>query len=782
MREAVLIGTRRNPGLVLAFAGRELLPRGVKLNKVRRPGLAPLNGPPTLQDWVRRLPGRTWDPARTAWVVTALGEEPDQMLVDAGFTVNMDRAARAGITNLAELVSPWVELATQVPERLRAWVGLDETTTVIWPRLTGYDTCSKSVPAAGRWLKDPGCWLVQTADMATVTGLPVPDDVRELARTLNAERLSGGVDAVTQATAAHLAKALHIDDVRESADQLIKTVGDVPAWFGFDLFGYQHAGAIAVAAGHTVLVDEPGLGKTAQGLAAAAIAGCQRVVVICPKVVNTNWARETDRAHLVEHMAATTMVPGRGPQTLAPPKSSAVPASDLHSLPSLDLPVSRPAQIVRVVSGRKEPELPGSGVVIVSDSLLAARPKLLARICDWAPDGVLVDEVHRAKTFDSARATASRAVATAVGPGLRVPITGTPIFASPMDLAAALAISGHLDTVFGGLSLFMETYCKKNFFNAWVAREEMMPQLLAILEAKVWTRRTKADVLPDLPKKFRSGVFLDVDLTGFRAAHGEVEVKIDDWIDKFVAKNGRMPTTPQEGSEQAPGSGSSEVETWARGEVGLISPLRRAAGMAKVEAAVDRIREHVEGTTDDSGRAPVYTRPLVVWVHHREVGDALALAVPAAVARTAILRGGVSEDKRGRIVDDFQDGKIPVLVASIAAAGVGITLTAACDTTFVETDWVVSNVTQAEDRLDRFGQTRPVQVTTLVAAGTLDERIQGVLQRKTGLLDQLLPGGDNAPAIIGLDGDTATTPAGIITDIAVRLIEGRTKHRKKRAA
>ena len=156
---------------------------------------------------------------------------------------------------------------------------------------------------------------------------------------------------------------------------------------------------------------------------------------------------------------------------------------------------------------------------------------------------------------------------------------------------------------------------------------------------------------------------------------------------RLVAKNGRMPTTPQEGSEQAPGSGSSEVETWARGEVGLISPLRRAAGMAKVEAAVDRIREHVEGTTDDSGRAPVYTRPLVVWVHHREVGDALALAVPAAVARTAILRGGVSEDKRGRIVDDFQDGKIPVLVASIAAAGVGITLTAACDTTFVETDW-----------------------------------------------------------------------------------------------
>lgn len=63
-----MVGTRRNPGLLLAFKGRDMLPRAVKLNKTRRPGLAPLSGPPTMQDWVRRLPGRTWDPARTAWI------------------------------------------------------------------------------------------------------------------------------------------------------------------------------------------------------------------------------------------------------------------------------------------------------------------------------------------------------------------------------------------------------------------------------------------------------------------------------------------------------------------------------------------------------------------------------------------------------------------------------------------------------------------------------------------------------------------------------------------
>jgi hypothetical protein len=758
----------------------------VKLNKVRRPGLAPLKGPPTMLDWVRRLPGRTWDPDRNAWVVTALGADPDLVLAAAGFTVDLARAARAGVAQLSDLLQPWVELATEVPARLQVGVGLGEGHAVIWPRMAGYDKCLPSVPAAARWVKDPGCWVAQTADLASVTGLPVPAHVRELALELHAARIVGGADAATAALSAELARATHIDDVRGTADALIATLGDVPGWFGFDLFGYQAAGALAVAAGHAYLVDEPGLGKTAQGLAAAAVRGCQRVVVICPPVVNTNWARETDRSHLVEHMApALAVVQGNGPQS---PPAAALPLS-AHSLPSFDQNVKHatPERIVRIVAGRKEPELPRQGVVIVSDSLLAARPALLERIVRWAPDGVLVDEVHRAKTFESARSAASRTVATAVGAGLRVPITGTPVFSSPADIAAALAISGHLDTVFGGLSAFLDRYCVQNFFGAWVARsDEAMAELRGVLEARVWTRRTKADVLPDLPPKFRSGVFLDVDLAGFRAAHADVEAKVEEWLDQFQDREGRLPFGPEPGDGDPAGAGTSEVETWARGAVGLISPLRRAAGLAKVEPAVERIREHVEATTERGpGGRPVYTRPLVVWVHHRDVGDAMAAAVPQVAARTEVIRGGTSADQRGRIVDAFQAGLVPVLVASISAAGVGITLTAGCDALFVETDWVVSAITQAEDRQDRISQTRPVQVTTLIAVGTLDERIQGVLQKKTVLLDQLLPGGDNAPAIAGLDGadgKDVATPAGIITDLASGLMAARGKRKRKRAA
>lgn len=773
MREAVLTGTRRNPAIVLRFAGRDYLPRAAKLPRTKRRDLPALDGPPKMLDWVRRLPGRRWDPDQQCWIATALGPDPDKVLADAEFTLDLGKGPAVGITSLAVLVDPIVELGTEVPARFAGTLpDLTDAQTVIWPRLSGYELVLPAVPAAAKWVAEPGCWVAETADMHAVTGLAVPDHIRDLAHRLHAERIATDVDPTVQAKAAQLAAAKHIDDVREHADHLVQTAGDVPDWFGFDLFGYQHAGSLAVATGHSVLVDEPGLGKTAQALAAAAVRDVERLVVVCPPVVNTNWQRETERSHLVEHMGK-----GRAPASLAPPRITPGPAPDQDSLPPVDRDAHAvDAKIVRFVSGRKEPALPERGVAIVADSLLAARPTLLQKLVEWAPDGLFYDEAHRAQTFESERASAVRVLAEAVGDGLRVPITGTPISKGPQDLPGILAVSGHLDTVFGGHSAFLERYCKRNHFNAWVAKPDTLDELRHILEAQVWTRRTKAQVLPDLPKKLRTATYLDVDLALFKAAHTGVVEVIDEWLNDFVTKYRRLPTLPDPGEEKELGRGSSEVEAWARTQVGLVTRLRAAAGLAKVDAATALIREHVEATTETSSRGPVYTRPLIVWVHHRDVGMAMMRAVPTAVARTAVIRGGTSADERGRIVDDFQDGKIPVLVASIVAAGVGITLTRSHDMKFVETDWTVSNVTQAEDRSCRIGQTHPVNVSTLIAPGTLDERIQGVLQEKSVVLDKILTGGDNNPAVLlqGLDGDTATTrPAGIVTEMAVGLVRQR---------
>lgn len=762
---------------MLRFNGKDPLPRGVRLPRARRFDLPKATPPFKMIDWVRRLPGRKWDSELGAWIATSVGVDPDAVLAKAGFEVDLSKGSRAGIASLADLYDPWVELVTEAPPWVQSHLDLqDQEHSLVWPRLTGYDALSQRVPAAGRWVGELGCWVVLTADLHA-SEMDIPEHVRVMANAFHLERVERDIDPAVQARSAVLAASTHIDDVRTTADELIASVGDVPRWFGFDLFGYQHAGSISVAAGHSTLVDEPGLGKTVQALAAAAIRGVQRLVVVCPPVVNTNWEREVKRSRLVDHM-----VQGRGPEApphVAPPNTEgrSDPAPDQVSVHGVGAGDARAARVVRFVSGRKEPELPEVGVAIVSDSLLAKRPALLDRLLEWAPDAMFYDEAHRGSSFDADRSVAVRALAEAVGDGLRVPITGTPLAKGPQNLPGILAVSGHLDPVFGGASEFLDRYCKRNHFNAWVPRPEMYSELLTRLEAEVWTRRTKAEVLPDLPKKLRSATYLDVDLARYRAAHAQVIKSIEEWVDDFVDRWGHLPYLPDEVSDAE----ASDVTVWARGNGAMVSLLRQAAGLAKVDAATQLIRDHVESTAEAGQHGPVYPRPLVVWVHHRVVGEAMLQAVPAAVANTATIRGGTSADQRGRIVDDFQALKIPVLVASISAAGVGITLTAGSDMKFVETDWVVPNITQAEDRQCRIGQTRPVLIDTLIAPGTLDERIHAVLQHDAEMLNALQPGGDNDPSVLDLSAGGATAQS-ILTELAVGVITSRGKRSRRKAA
>ncbi len=138
-----------------------------------------------------------------------------------------------------------------------------------------------------------------------------------------------------------------------------------------------------------------------------------------------------------------------------------------------------------------------------------------------------------------------------------------------------------------------------------------------------------------------------------------------------------------------------------------------------------------------------------------------------------MIAGGTPTDQRSRIVDAFQAGKIPVLVGSITAAGVGITLTRSSDVLFTETDWTPGVVSQAEDRCHRKGQQNHVIVTTIVAPGTLDEPIQTVLAHKARVLDAVMPGDDHHVEVMneGQRGsDHWATAASLLAGIVRELI------------
>jgi SNF2 family DNA or RNA helicase len=150
------------------------------------------------------------------------------------------------------------------------------------------------------------------------------------------------------------------------------------------------------------------------------------------------------------------------------------------------------------------------------------------------------------------------------------------------------------------------------------------------------------------------------------------------------------------------------------------------------------VQQHLDADPDNEF-------PLSIWVHHREVALALAEQLEELGVTYGMIDGDSTTNARQRAVDDFQNGAIRVVIASITAAGVGVTLTRGCDALFVEVDWNSAIVAQAIDRHHRIGQERPVLARILVAMNTLDERIQKILAEKDRITEKIT--GDDAAKV-----------------------------------
>ena len=111
-----------------------------------------------------------------------------------------------------------------------------------------------------------------------------------------------------------------------------------------------------------------------------------------------------------------------------------------------------------------------------------------------------------------------------------------------------------------------------------------------------------------------------------------------------------------------------------------------------------------------------------------------------------VVSGEVAVSKRQDLVDRFQeDDDVRVYVGQILAGGMGVNLTAATQVIFNDLDWVPTNHFQAEDRAHRIGQTGTVNVTYMVARGTIEEFVRTVLETKASLVDDIVEGRALAP-------------------------------------
>ena len=159
--------------------------------------------------------------------------------------------------------------------------------------------------------------------------------------------------------------------------------------------------------------------------------------------------------------------------------------------------------------------------------------------------------------------------------------------------------------------------------------------------------------------------------------------------------------------------------------------LRSISAKGKVAQAIDFVQVFLE-----SGKK------LILFCSLHDIVDALKKSFPRAVSVT----GRDSSIMKQAAVDAFQQREdVQLIICSIKAAGVGLTLTASSNVAFIEFPWTYADCTQCEDRAHRIGQKDNVTCYYLLGRGTIDHRLYGIIHDKKAIANKIMAADDDIP-------------------------------------
>ncbi len=132
---------------------------------------------------------------------------------------------------------------------------------------------------------------------------------------------------------------------------------------------------------------------------------------------------------------------------------------------------------------------------------------------------------------------------------------------------------------------------------------------------------------------------------------------------------------------------------------------------------------------------------ILIFTHFATWGERLATYLTQRTGITIdCYHGGLTRGTRDRLVENFQNGTGPgAMVLSLKAGGTGLNLTAASHVVLYDRWWNPAVEDQARDRVWRIGQTKTVICHRLICPGTVDERVEEVVQGKRRIADMVLP-------------------------------------------
>jgi SNF2 family DNA or RNA helicase len=356
---------------------------------------------------------------------------------------------------------------------------------------------------------------------------------------------------------------------------------------------------------------------------------------------------------------------------------------------------------------------PRYDMVVTSYALLHRDIDFLREV-KWA--GVVLDEAQNIKNPDTKQAKSARLLKTEA----RIALTGTPVENNVGDL---WSIMEFLNPGFlGTWSEFKRNYYVPIQTGAGASALERLKRLTGPFVL----RRLKTDkaILAELPDKNEMKVFCT--LTQEQAAlYTAVLAEAEERIAKAEGMRRRGEILATLGKLK-------QVCNHPAHYLGDGSELSTRSGK------LTRLREMLEEVLELGERALVFTQfARMGTLIQQHLQDAFGSEV-------LFLHGGVPQGARDRMVRRFQDEADgpSIFVLSLKAGGTGLNLTRANHVFHFDRWWNPSVENQATDRAFRIGQTRDVQVHKFVCAGTLEERIDTMIEGKKELAENIVGSGE----------------------------------------
>ncbi|WUH97026.1 DEAD/DEAH box helicase [Spirillospora sp. NBC_00431] len=355
----------------------------------------------------------------------------------------------------------------------------------------------------------------------------------------------------------------------------------------------------------------------------------------------------------------------------------------------------------------------GADLVLTTYGTATRDAETLARI-GW--ERVVCDEAQALKNSGTRQARAVRSIPARN----RIALTGTPVENHLTELWSIMEFAN--PGLLGPRAVFRQRFAIP------IEREgdERAAQALKRATRPFVLRRLKTDrsIISDLPEKQEIKVYCN--LTTEQASL--YQATVDDMLDQIAEADEKK----RRGLVLAT---MAKLKQVCNHPAQLLKDGSRLPGRS---GKLERLEEICAEVVEQGEKALVFTQ-------YAEFGSMLQPYLAARLERPVLwLHGGTSKQARDDLVQRFQDDTEPaIFLLSLKAAGTGLTLTAANHVVHVDRWWNPAVEDQATDRAFRIGQTRNVQVRKFICVGTMEERVDEMIERKKALADSIVGTGED---------------------------------------